>query len=129
MLATIALCVATSAMIRAGKARYVFVTLLPLTWLIAVTMTAGIEKIFSTAANVGFLAHAALLKKELAVPATTIARASELVRLVWNDRIDAAMTAIFIAVVVIILGDSIRAWLRLLLSPGAGRSDREEAAA
>jgi carbon starvation protein len=129
MLATIALCVATSAMIRAGKARYVFVTLLPLTWLIAVTMTAGIEKIFSTAANVGFLAHAALLKKEIAVPATTIARASELVRLVWNDRIDAAMTAIFIAVVVIILGDSIRAWLRLLLSPGAGRSDREEAAA
>jgi carbon starvation protein len=129
MLATIALCVATSAMIRAGKARYAFVTLLPLTWLIAVTMTAGIEKIFSTAANVGFLAHAALMKKELAVPATTLLRASELVRLIWNDRIDAAMTAIFIAVVVIILGDSIRAWLRLLLSPGAGRSDREEAAA
>jgi carbon starvation protein len=129
MLATIALCVATSAMIRAGKARYAFVTLLPLTWLIAVTMTAGIEKIFSTAANVGFFAHAALLKKELAVPATNLLRASELVRLIWNDRIDAAMTAIFIAAVVIILGDSIRAWLRLLLSPDTGRSDREEAAA
>jgi carbon starvation protein len=129
MLATIALCVATSAMIRAGKARYAFVTLLPLTWLIAVTMTAGIEKIFSTAANVGFLAHAALMKKELAVPATNLLRASELVRLIWNDRIDAAMTAIFIAAVVIILGDSIRAWLRLLLSPDTGRSDREEAAA
>jgi carbon starvation protein len=129
MLATIALCVATSAMIRAGKARYAFVTLLPLTWLIAVTMTAGIEKIFSTTANVGFLAHAALLQKELIAPATTITRASELVRLIWNDRIDAAMTAIFIAVVVIILGDSIRAWIRLLLSPDTGRSDREEAAA
>jgi carbon starvation protein len=129
MLATIALCVATSAMIRAGKARYAFVTLLPLTWLIAVTMTAGIEKIFSTAANVGFLAHAALMKKELAVPATTLLRASELVRLIWNDRIDAAMTAIFIVAVVIILGDSIRAWLRPLLSPDTGRSDREEAAA
>jgi carbon starvation protein len=129
MLATIALCVATSAMIRAGKARYAFVTLLPLTWLIAVTMTAGIEKIFSAAANVGFLAHAALLQKELAAPATTTIRASELARLIWNDRVDAAMTAIFIAVVVIILVDSIRAWLRLLLSPGAGRHDREEAAA
>jgi carbon starvation protein len=129
MLATIALCVATSAMIRAGKARYAFVTLIPLTWLIAVTMTAGIEKIFSTATNVGFLAHAALLQKELIAPATTIPRASELVRLIWNDRIDAAMTAIFIAVVVIILGDSIRAWLRLLLSPKAGSSAGEEAAA
>ena len=129
MLATIALCVATSAMIRAGKARYAFVTLLPLTWLIAVTMTAGIEKIFSTEANVGFLAHAALLRKELAAPTTAIARAGELARLIWNDRIDAMVTAIFIAVVVIILGDSLRAWLRLLLSPGTGRKDREEAAA
>jgi carbon starvation protein len=129
MLATIALCVATSAMIRAGKVHYTFVTLIPLTWLIAVTMTAGIEKIFSTAANVGFLAHAALLQKELIAPATTIARTSELVRLIWNDRIDAAMTAILIAAVVIILGDSIRAWLRLLLSPKAGRSAGEEAAA
>jgi len=129
MLATIALCVATGAMIRAGKARYAFVTLIPLTWLIAVTMTAGIEKIFSPAANVGFLAHAALLQTELIAPATTIVRAGELVRLIWNDRIDAAMTTIFIAVVVIILGDSIRAGLRLLRSPGAGRSDREEAAA
>ncbi len=129
MLATIALCVATSAMIRAGKARYAFVPLLPLTWLIAVTTTGGIEKIFSTAANVGFLAHAALLQKELAAPATTIARASELIRLIWNDRVDAAMTAIFVAVVVIILGDSIRAWLQLLLSSVAGRSDREEVAA
>jgi carbon starvation protein len=63
MLATIALCVATSAMIRSGKARYAFVTLISLTWLIAVTMTAGIEKIFSTAANVGFLAHAGAAAK------------------------------------------------------------------
>src|SRR5579885_3635908 len=47
MLATIALCVATSAMVRAGKARYAWVTLTPLAWLVAVTMTAGYEKIMS----------------------------------------------------------------------------------
>ena len=129
MLATIALCVATSAMIRHGKARYAFVTLIPLAWLVAVTMTAGVEKIFSAAANVGFLTHAAILQKELAMPATTAARAGELVRLIWNDRVDAAMTAIFIAVVVIILADSMRAWRGLLLTPGATRAGREEAAA
>src|SRR5216683_2277671 len=61
MLATIALCVATSAMIRQGKQRYAFVTLIPLLWLVAVTMTAGIEKIFSSMTNVGFLSHAAML--------------------------------------------------------------------
>jgi carbon starvation protein len=95
MLATIALCVATSAMMRAGKARYVFVMLAPLIWLIAVTMTAGVEKIFSSEASVGFLTHAATLQHELSAPATTAAHAGELVRLIWNDRVDAAMTANF----------------------------------
>ncbi|HVN28119.1 MAG TPA: carbon starvation CstA family protein, partial [Candidatus Binataceae bacterium] len=127
MLATIALCVATSAMIRVGKARYSFVTLVPLVWLIAVTMTAGIEKIFSGAPNVGFLAHAAKLAAEAALPATSAARAAEISRLIWNDRIDAAMTAFFIAVVLVIVGDSIRVWGKVLLR----RSERrlEEAAA
>jgi carbon starvation protein len=129
MLATIALCVATSAMIRSGKARYAFVTLLPLTWLTAVTMTAGLEKIFSAAANIGFLAHAAILQRELAAPATTTVRAAELVRLIWNDRIDAAMTAIFVAAVIIVLGDSIRAWSRMLLSGTSSGTARTEAAA
>jgi len=121
MLATIALCVATSAMIRSGKTRYIFVTLLPLTWLVAVTMTAGIEKIFSAMPNVGFLAHAAKLAVEMAAPTTSVARGLEIDRLIWNDRIDAAMTAFFIAVVIIILSDSLRIWSKLIL----GRPERE----
>jgi carbon starvation protein len=115
MLATIALCVATSAMIRSGKVRYAWVTLLPLLWLVAVTMTAGLEKIFSAMPNVGFLAHAAQLAAELSAPAATLARSREIERLIWNDRIDAAMTAFFIAVVVIILCDSLRVWSKLIL--------------
>ncbi len=127
MLATIALCVATSAMIRSGKVRYSFVTLLPLVWLVSVTMTAGIEKIFSAMPNVGFLAHAANLAAEMAAPATTAARSQEIERLIWNDRVDAAMTAFFIAVVIIIVGDSIRIWSRLILG-SAERAVQEEAA-
>ena len=115
MLATIALCVATSAMIRSGKARYAFVTLFPLSWLVAVTMTAGIEKIFSAMPNVGFLAHAAQLAAEAAAPEMTSQRGAEIARLIFNDRIDAAMTAFFIAVVIIILSDSLRVWSKLML--------------
>ena len=127
MLATIALCVATSAMIRSGKTRYVFVTLIPLLWLVAVTMTAGVEKIFSAMPNVGFLSHAAKLAAEAAMATTSAERGAEIARLIWNDRIDAAMTAFFIAVVIVILGDSIRVWSKLLFG-SAERAIHEEAA-
>jgi carbon starvation protein len=99
-------------MIRQRKARYAWVTLAPLSWLFAVTMTAGFEKIVSGAANVGFLAHAALLEAELASPAVGAARAMEITCLVWNDQVDAVMTAVFIFVVWIVLADSVRVWAR-----------------
>jgi carbon starvation protein len=129
MLATIALCVATTAMIRQRKARYAWITLGPLLWLFAVTMSAGFEKIMSGAANVGFLAHAALLEAELAKPAISATRAGEITRLVWNDRVDAVMTAVLIFVVWIILADSVRVWARLLLGAERSIAREEEAAA
>ena len=113
MLATIALCVATTALIRQGKARYSFVTLLPLSWLVAVTITAGMEKIFSAMPNVGFLAHVAFLRNELTSGATA-SGAAEIQRLILNDHIDAAMTAIFAAIVLTVLCDSLRVWIRQL---------------
>ena len=128
MLATIALCVATSAMVRQGKGRYAWVTLTPLCWLVAVTMTAGTEKIFSSAPNVGFLAHAAQLATERALPATTAARAATLQRLIWNDRVDTAMTCVFIAVVIVILFDSVLVWTKLALARRAGAPTESVAA-
>ena len=83
----------------------------------------------SRAANVGFLAQAALLEAELAKPATSAARAREITRLVWNDRVDAVMTAVFIFVVWIILADSVRVWARLLLGAERSIAREEEAAA
>ena len=129
MLATIALCVATSILIRAGKARYAFVTMIPLSWLVAVTMTAGFEKILSPHPNIGFLAHSAVMRAELAGGVVTAARATELARLIWNDRVDAAMTALFIAVVMVILADSARAWASVALGRRAVVRSGEEAVA
>jgi len=114
MLATIALCVATSALIRGGKTRYAWATLTPMCWLVAVTMTAGYQKILSPLANIGFLAHAAELERELTEPGILASRVNEITRLVWNDRIDALLTAFFMAVVAIIIADSVRTWTRVL---------------
>jgi carbon starvation protein len=128
MLATIALCVATTALIRRGKARYAWVTLLPLGWLLAITLTAGYEKILSPAANVGFIAHARLLEAELALSNTNALRAGEITRLIWNDRVDALVTLCFLTIVTIVLADSLRVWLRLAVRTNISGSVTERAA-
>jgi carbon starvation protein len=129
MLATIALCVATTAMIRSGKARFAFVTLVPLAWLVAVTLTAGVEKIVSPLPSVGFLAHAASLRAELDAAGVSASRAAEIARMIWNDRIDAVMTGLFIGIQLIILADSMRVWLRLILQRRLEAAAKEQAAA
>ena len=58
MLATVALCVATTIIVKMGTARYVLVTLIPLCWLVAVTFTASYHKVLDPNPRIGFLAHA-----------------------------------------------------------------------
>src|SRR5215471_4513007 len=65
LLAAIALTVATTIIVRGGRARYAWTTLLPLGWLLAVTMTAGYQKVFSSDPALGFLAQADGLARAL----------------------------------------------------------------
>src|SRR6186713_2209614 len=62
LLAAVALCVATTIVIKMGKIRYAWVPMLPLVWLIIVTMSAGAAKLFSSQPRLGFLAHARALQ-------------------------------------------------------------------
>src|SRR5438046_1276379 len=59
LLAAIALAVGTTIIVRSGRARYAWTTLVPLAWLLAVTMTAGWQKIFAADPALGFMAQAA----------------------------------------------------------------------
>ena len=114
LLATVALCVATTILIKMGKARYAPVTLVPLGWLVAVTFTASWQKIFNPNPRIGFLAHA----RELAAAPL---QSAETARLIFNDRLDAAVTAILVTLVMLILAESALEWARVLSGRKAAR--------
>ena len=124
LLAAVALCVATTIIIRMGKARYAFVTLVPLAWITIITMTAGYQKIFSPLPKLGFVAHAHLLEAARATGTLPpgVKSATDLGRMIFNDYLDAAVAAFFLVLVVIVLADSARIWLGLMRSGEAGRS-------
>jgi carbon starvation protein len=110
LLASIALCVGTTILIKSGKARYAWVTIVPLAWLLAVTLTAGYQKIFSPLPRLGFLSHAASIEAQVAA-GTAAANAS---RVIFNDRLDAVVAGVFMLVVVLVVVMSVREWLLVL---------------
>jgi len=105
LLAAVALCVATTILIKMQRQRYLWVTLGPLAWLIVVTMTAGYQKVFSTDPKLGFLAHAATLATS-ADPSAG--------RLIFNDRLNAVVALFFMAVVAMLVFTSAREWWLVL---------------
>ena len=114
LLASVALCVGTTVIIKSGKARYAWVTLLPLVWLISVTMTAGWQKVFAADPRLGFLSHARALEATLAsggIP-TGVTSVEAARQLIFNDRLDAAVALVFMGVVVLLLAASVREWVR-----------------
>ncbi len=114
LLATVALCVATTIIVKTARAHYVFVTLIPLCWLVAVTFTASWHKVLDKNPRVGFLAHAGQLAKAGANP-----------RLIFNDRLDAAITSVLVAMVATILVES--AWECSRVLSGAKMASTKEA--
>ncbi|MEO8578942.1 MAG: carbon starvation CstA family protein [Gemmatimonadales bacterium] len=116
LLAAVALCVGTTVIIKMGKARHAWVTILPLAWLVTVTMTAGWQKIFSPDPKLGFLSHARMVGETLATGAlpNSVQTVTQARRLILNDRIDAAVAAFFLISVVVILVASAHEWYTVL---------------
>jgi len=114
LLAAIALCVVTTILLKTSRARYAWISLGPLVWLLAVTMTAGYQKLFHSHVRIGFLAHASDLSAKLAAGQIPVEKIEETQRLIFNDRLDAAITALFMVLVIVVLVESAREWLRVL---------------
>ena len=135
LLAAIALCLATTVILKMqlqksaknGNPALALITLVPLLWLLAVTMTAGLEKIFHSDPRIGFLARANALDAALpslgdkvtvsvtpaALDAARKAHHANRVEC-FNQRLDAVVCAVFLALVAVILVISLREWTLLL---------------
>ncbi|MBA3445832.1 MAG: carbon starvation protein A [Gemmatimonadales bacterium] len=111
LLASVALCVGTTLIIKSGKARYVWVTMLPLAWLLAATLTAGWQKVFADDPRLGFLSHASLVAEQVRTGVTGAAVGT---RLIFNDRLDAVVTITFMVITVLVLLSSAREWILIL---------------
>jgi carbon starvation protein len=101
LLAAVALCVATTVIVKMGRGRHAWVTVLPLAWLASATLTAGYQKVFSPLPALGFLSHARSLANSTNPNAA---------RMIFNDRIDAALALFFMAVVLVVIAASAREW-------------------
>jgi carbon starvation protein len=105
MLAAVALTLATVVIFKMKRERYAWVTILPTIWLVACTLTAGLQKVFHSDPRIGFLSHAeryaaAAARGEVLAPAHSLEQMNQIV---FNDRIDAALAALFVGVVVSIV--------------------------
>ena len=121
MLACIALVLCTVILFKLKRERYAWVTGLPMAWLAVCTLTAGWQKLFHEDPKIGFLAQAqkygdALAKGEVLAPAKDI---GQMGRIVFNNYVDAAMSAIFMALVIAMLAFGLMAIRAALASPTA----------
>src|SRR5512146_709806 len=105
LLAAVALCVATTILIKMGRARYAWVTLAPLAWIVTITMTAGWQKVFSADPKLGFLSHAASLAGSADLHAH---------QRIVNDYLNTFVALLFMAVVALLIVVSIREWWLVL---------------
>ena len=114
MLAAVALTLATVVIFKMKRERYAFVTIIPTVWLLICTLNAGWQKIFSADPKIGFLSHAdrfsaAIAEGKVLGPAKNMA---DMHKIVFNDRIDAALAVMFVGLVVAIAAFGIMACVK-----------------
>ncbi len=114
LLAAIALCVATTILIKMHGAKYMWITCTPLAWLVIVCYAAAWQKIFSPIPRIGFLAQADQLQGMLDAGKVAAAKIAETQTVIFNNRLDAAVCGLFLVLVTTILVDSILLWAGIL---------------
>ena len=114
LLAAVALVVATTILLKMGRLRWIWVTLLPMAWIVVITMTASYQKIFSPNPRIGFLSYANSLAAQTAAGQIPAAKLAETHRVIFNQRLDAAVTAVLALMILVLLAEAFFQWYGIL---------------
>ena len=101
LLAAVAVVLATTILMKMQRMKWIWVTLLPMAWLVIVTMTASYEKIFSANGRIGFLANASGLAAQIAAGKIPAAKIAETQRVIFNQRLDAVVTMVLASMILV----------------------------
>jgi carbon starvation protein len=114
ILASVALVVATTILLKMGRTRYVWVTLVPMAWLVTVTLTGSWQKLFHDDPRIGFLAQASGLEQRIAEGKIPEAKLAETRRVIFNNRLDAGVTGFFAVLILLLLAEATTEWYLIL---------------
>jgi carbon starvation protein len=115
LLAAVALVVATTILLKMGRVKWIWVTLVPTAWLVAATMTASFQKVFSSNPAIGLLSNASGLSSKMAVGLIPAAKIAETQRLIFNRRFDAAVTAVLAIMILVLIVEALGQWYQILI--------------
>jgi carbon starvation protein len=118
LLAAVALTVATTILIKSGRLKWAWVTGIPLAWDAVVTLTASYQKVFSDNPKLGFFAQRdkfqdALDQGQVVAPAKSI---DDMHQVVTNSTVDGILAALFAVMIIVVILDASRIWLRVIMS-------------
>jgi carbon starvation protein len=114
LLAAVALVVATTILLKMGRGRLIWVTLLPMAWLVTVTMTASYVKIFDSNPRIGFLAYANAMAAQITLGKIPVSKIAETQHLIFNQRLDAGVTAVLALMIFLLIVEALVQWYAIL---------------
>src|SRR5215467_11711167 len=114
LLAAVALVVATTILMKMRRLRWIWVTLAPTLWLVVVTMTASYQKIFDLNPRIGFLSYARVLTAQIGAGKIPADKLADTQRLIFNQRLDATVTAILAGMILVLVIEALSQWHSLL---------------
>jgi carbon starvation protein len=120
LLAAVALAIATTLIIKSGRVKWAWVTAVPLAWDAAVTLTASYQKVFSDNPKIGFFAQRdafndAIADGKVLAPAKSM---DDMHAVVTNSTVDGILAALFAVMIIVVILDAMRVWVKALRAGG-----------